>query len=65
MTGALQVLPVDRLAQAAAPAPNPRPSAEFRPVLPPLTITGMHTQFDLYPHLAYALPRAGGRGPEG
>jgi anti-sigma B factor antagonist len=144
MTNTLRVLPVDRLAQAAAPAPNPRPGAELltvtthpaspgvvvimvcgevdlltspllrdallaqlrgpglrlivdltavgffgaagltvlatarqatlaagtrlcliantRPVLLPLTITGMHTQFDIYPDLAHALP---GGGPEG
>jgi anti-sigma B factor antagonist len=31
--------------------------ANTRPVLPPLTITGMHTQFDIYPDLAHALLR--------
>ena len=35
--------------------------ANTRPVLLPLTITGMHTQFDIYPDLAHALrPVAGG-----
>lgn len=37
--------------------------AHTRPVLLPLTITGMHTQFDIYPDLAHALRRvAGGPG---
>ena len=37
--------------------------AHTRPVLLPLTITGMHTQFDIYPDLAHALRRAaGGQG---
>jgi anti-anti-sigma factor len=38
--------------------------ARTRPVLLPLTITGMHTQFDIYPDLAHALLRAAGGGPE-
>lgn len=31
--------------------------AHTRPVLLPLTITGMHTEFDIYPDLAHALRR--------
>jgi anti-sigma B factor antagonist len=38
--------------------------AHTRPVLLPLTITGMHTQFDIYPDLAHALRRVAG-GPDG
>lgn len=38
--------------------------AHTRPVLLPLTITGMHTLFDIYPDLAHALPRLAG-GPDG
>ena len=37
--------------------------AHTRPVLLPLTITGMHTQFDIYPDLAHALRRVA--GPDG
>jgi anti-sigma B factor antagonist len=38
--------------------------AHTRPVLLPLTITGMHTQFDIYPDLAHALTRVAS-GPDG
>lgn len=38
--------------------------ANTRPVLLPLTITGMHTQFDVYPDLTPALLRVAG-GPGG
>ena len=38
--------------------------AHTRPVLLPLTITGMHTQFDIYPDQAHALHRVAG-GPPG
>lgn len=39
--------------------------ARTRPVLLPLTITGMDTLYDIYPDLLHALLHVGGGGPDG